>query len=318
MSQTLLDIVKDCDNFPYYTDNPALYTTFLQNYYYAFKVSRCSRVLGHVPKSIVQAFEFPATAWEINHETQELILERLTTLMSNTLHEMTRLPHAHPLFSKLKQNWRNETFPIRDPDGSGSILLEIERSASALFEILTAGVQLTCFVDDPQRGLLLWIARRSRTKQTYPGMLDNSAAGGLETGLARRPVEGVVREAVEETSLDQGYVRKRVKGAGALSYYYVKGGGDSGAGLLQPEVEYLYELELDPGVIPVPGDGEVEGFYLWGVEEVKVALGRGEFKLSSAIAIIDFFVRHGVVTPENERDYFEIITRLHRRLEFLV
>jgi hypothetical protein len=50
------------------------------------------------------------------------------------------------------------------------------------------------------------------------------------------------------------------------------------------------------------------------VEEVKTALLRGEFKLNSAIVVIDFFVRHGVITAENERDHVEIVCRLHRRL----
>lgn len=32
--------------------------------------------------------------------------------------------------------------------------------------------------------------------------------------------------------------------------------------------------------------------------------------------LIDFFIRHGILTPENEPDYIEIVARLHRRFEF--
>lgn len=293
-------------------------------------MSDCPHILGHVPNDIVHAFDFSSAGWTVKHQTQELILgaslnptsttssgtwttEKLTFLMESTLHRMSQSPH--PQLSRLSKAWRNETFPIRHPV-TGKILLEIERSASALFGILTSGVQLTCFVDDPDRGLLLWIARRSLTKQTYPGLLDNTAAGGLETRFWERPVEAVVREAVEEASLDEDLVRRGLRVGGAISYYRVKRPSEGcEAGPLQPEVEYVYELRLDPSTMPVPGDGEVEGFYLWTVEEVMRALREGEFKLNSAVAVIDFLVRHGVVTAENEAGYLEIVSRLHRRLE---
>ena len=32
--------------------------------------------------------------------------------------------------------------------------------------------------------------------------------------------------------------------------------------------------------------------------------------------LIDFLIRHGIITPENERYYLEIVTRLHGRFNF--
>ncbi|KAL2851559.1 NUDIX hydrolase domain-like protein [Aspergillus pseudoustus] len=336
-TKTYLDIVKECDNFPYPTGNQAIYNSYLKNYY-AFKVAGYPQVLGHVPNYIVRAFTFP-DGWIVNHESQELILtpaltdlddentarEKRTSLMEITLKLMSQCK-ARPEFTSLARKWRNETFPIHatSPPAAGTqrpiLLLEIERSASALFGILTTGVQLTCYTQHPAATgeIKLWIARRSRQKQTYPGMLDNAAAGGLETGMSA--LEGVVRETVEEASLDERVVRMGVRSTGALSYFHVKssplsGRGDEGeVGFLQPEVEYIFELQLGEGIRPRPGDSEVEEFYLWNVEEVKEALLRGEFKLNSAIVVIDFFIRHGVITPENEGDYTEIVCRLHRRL----
>jgi hypothetical protein len=34
------------------------------------------------------------------------------------------------------------------------------------------------------------------------------------------------------------------------------------------------------------------------------------------MVMVDFFVRHGLITAENEPDYLEISSRLHRRLEY--
>jgi hypothetical protein len=61
-------------------------------------------------------------------------------------------------------------------------------------------------------------------------------------------------------------------------------------------------------------DEEVKEFYLMTVNEVKESLARAEFKTNSALVMIDFFIRHGIITAENEQNYVEIIARLHRRL----
>ena len=32
--------------------------------------------------------------------------------------------------------------------------------------------------------------------------------------------------------------------------------------------------------------------------------------------VIDFMIRHGFITPDNEGDFLDITTRLHRRFDF--
>jgi isopentenyldiphosphate isomerase len=193
----------------------------------------------------------------------------------------------------------------------------MERSATPLFGVVTYGVHMTAFIRDPSdtSGLKIWVPRRSLTKQTYPGMLDNTVAGGMTTG--ETPGECVIREAMEEASLPEEVVRAGARACGVVTYFYVRGGRAGGeTDLLQPEVEYIYDLELDPSVVPQPCDSEVEDFRLWNVEEVQEALGKGMFKPNSAIVLIDFFIRHGITTPENEENYLDIVARLHRRFEF--
>jgi 8-oxo-dGTP pyrophosphatase MutT (NUDIX family) len=163
--------------------------------------------------------------------------------------------------------------------------------------------------------LKIWVPRRSKTKSTYPSCLDNTVAGGLTTG--ELPFECIVREAEEEASLPDAYVRENVKSVGVVTYFHVR---DARAGgevdLLMPEVEYTYEIELPTDIVPKPGDDEVEEFYLWNIAEVKEALARGEFKPNCAVVLIDFMIRHNLLTPENEKDYLEIVCRLHRKFEF--
>lgn len=219
-------------------------------------------------------------------------------------------------FEVLK-GWRNEKYPIYGP--GGQFLLDMERSASPLFGIVAYGVHLTAYVGDKDgdgdEGLRIWVPRRSRTKQTFPGMLDNTVAGGMSTG--EQPFECVVRESMEEASLPEDVVRKHAIPTGCITYVYVRdqrAGGETG--LLQPEVEYVYDLKLSGGVIPKPCDSEVEEFTLMTVEQVKKALANGEVKPNCALVLIDFLIRRGVITPENEGDYLEIVAKLHRLLDF--
>ena len=146
-------------------------------------------------------------------------------------------------------------------------------------------------------------------------MLDNSVAGGMAAG--EDPLECIIREAGEEASLPAELVRARIKSVGTVSYFHIRderAGGE--IGLLQPETQFAFDLELPPDVVLKPSVDEVQEFYLWGVEEVRKALGEGQFKPNCALYLVDFLVRHGIVTARDEMDYLEIVTRLHRRIYF--
>jgi len=147
-------------------------------------------------------------------------------------------------------------------------------------------------------------------------MLDNTIAGGM--GDDQTPLSCIIKEAFEEASLDSEYVKKYVVSTGTVSYFYVReavAGGE--AGLLQPEVEYVFDLPMRvDGPIPKPCDTEVEEHILMTVNEVQSELAEGNFKPNCAVVIIDFFIRHGIITSENEPKYLELCTRLHRSLEF--
>ena len=51
------------------------------------------------------------------------------------------------------------------------------------------------------------------------------------------------------------------------------------------------------------------------VPEVLSALHAGSFKPNCALILVDFLMRHGLVTPETEPRYIDIAWRLRRRLE---
>lgn len=213
---------------------------------------------------------------------------------------------------RVLDGWRNERYPIYGP--GKDLVLSMERSASPLFGVVTYGVHMTGYVMTDE-GMKIWTPRRALNKPTYPGMMDNTVAGGLSVG--EKPLECLVRESEEEASLSADLVRNSVQACGTLTYFHVRdprAGGETG--LCQPECQYIYDLQMPPDVIPQPGDNEAIDFQLLTVDEVRQAMAEGKFKPNCAHLLMEFLVRHGILTFENEPDYIEIVARLHRKLEF--
>ncbi|OJT04179.1 hypothetical protein TRAPUB_5131 [Trametes pubescens] len=137
------------------------------------------------------------------------------------------------------RKWRNELYPVyRDPfgprdfpghadeDARGDALnyaFRMERAASGLFGIVTFGVHMTVYEEaevapGQPPSVRVWVPRRAATKQTWPGYLDNSVAGGIEAGLG--VFDCVVKEAMEEASLPEDVVRRHARATGSVSYFF--------------------------------------------------------------------------------------------------
>jgi hypothetical protein len=86
-------------------------------------------------------------------------------------------------------------------------------------------------------------------------------------------------------------------------------------GLLSPEVQFCYEIKLPKEVALAPGEAAVSEIVLLNVEELKQALEKAEFAPLTGCLILDFFVRHGILTFENEPNYISIASRMHKPLD---
>lgn len=132
------------------------------------------------------------------------------------------------LFKNALNGWRDELYTIYGPEGSltdgadvcwgrnGAFALE--RAACALFGVGTFGIHVNGYVEGDDGETRVWVPRRSKTKQTFPSMLDQIVAGGLTHGLA--PDVCVVKECAEEASIPEDLVleRRRLKSAGVITY----------------------------------------------------------------------------------------------------
>ena len=81
----------------------------------------------------------------------------------------------------LVPGWRNEAYPV-GVKFTAPALFQIERAAVSIFGFKGYGVHMNGFVRDGDM-LKLWIAKRSMSKQTGPGKLDQIVAGGQPVGM---------------------------------------------------------------------------------------------------------------------------------------
>ena len=76
---------------------------------------------------------------------------------------------------------------------------------------------------------------------------------------------------------------------------------------------FCYDLEMPADFTPVNQDGEIDSFELWPLDAVAARVRDSfDFKYNCNLAIIDFLIRHGHITPENEPDYVAIVLGLRR------
>ena len=187
--------------------------------------------------------------------------------------------------------WRDETYPVMSlATAPGSrhrasrLLATFERAASRFWGTLTFGAHCNGFVADAQgRPAQLWIARRSLTKATDPGLLDNLIGGGVPHG--QTPAEALLREAWEEAGLRPEQLRGLQPGRLARVARDIPEG-------FQLEELSVYDLALPMGLIPSNRDGEVHSFVLLPVSEALALAASTAMTVDASLATLDFALRH--------------------------
>ncbi|KAH6967680.1 hypothetical protein BKA56DRAFT_647143 [Ilyonectria sp. MPI-CAGE-AT-0026] len=301
-----LDLVNEADDFPIPQRDLEGWLNFRRLYYH-LRVDNIESPVGIVHPKVVEALRH-IMGWRLDEEGD---FKSITVVGDD---EASRSKIVALTFSQLRDGggfevlsrWRDELKPIFGPDNA--VLFSVERAAASMLGIVQYGIQLSQVPS-------IWISKRSATTANYSGMLENTVAGGYRTGKV--PLQAVVREADEEASIPAELVRASARPCGTISYFHYLDKYVTGEKyLVQPEMEYMYEIEAPRDLVLRPNDGEVEWFQLWDVEKIKSGLADGLFKPSYALVLLDFFFRHGVLDTMTEPDYVEICSRLHRTLEF--
>ncbi|XP_056278437.1 uncharacterized protein LOC130199181 isoform X2 [Pseudoliparis swirei] len=223
---------------------------------------------------------------------------------SEAVDAVLRTMRREGAFTCLK-GWRDEKNSVM-PAFSDPPLMWMERAATSLFGVKRYGVHINGYTVGDGGEVRMWLARRSLTKQTYPGLLDNVAAGGIAAGVGIKHT--LVKECEEEACIPAAIAAK-ARPVANVSYTYKDEDG------VFPESQFVFDLELPLEFEPRAGDGEVQDFHLLPVDEVKRLLATDDFKPNCAMVALDFLIRHSFIDPDAEPFYQEMVTGLHQTLE---
>lgn len=198
--------------------------------------------------------------------------------------------------------WRDELYSVSESYGSETFFV-IERAALALLGITGHGVHINGYVKQGD-DYWMWIAKRAKNKPTAPGKLDQIAAGGLPYNVGVK--DNVIKECQEEASIPKA-LASQAKPVSAISYCY-----DLSLGM-RPDVIFNYDLALPEDFVPQVNDGEVEAFSLMPIDSVLECLADSQdFKFNSGVVVIDFALRHGLISPEHS-DYLALQEGMNQR-----
>jgi len=214
------------------------------------------------------------------------VAEALTPLVDESV-----LPPRHGEMYAVSERWGEP------------VLFRLDRAHVAALGVRAHGVHMNGYVRRPD-GLFLWVARRSEDRWVDPGKLDNLVAGGHAAGLSLW--QTLVKECGEEAAIRPDLVR-HARPAGLVSYCLEVDMG------LRPDTLFVYDLELPADFEPRNTDGEISAFMLWPAEKVLETVRVTEaFKFNVPLVILDFAVRHGLLTADGEPEYSDIVHGLRR------
>lgn len=265
-----------------------------------------SKMIGTVPPHVVKelknypdVFEITSRADSVKLASELTRIEQRDEAVARVLEEIRK----KDIFVTLK-GWRHELYSVRS-NLSEPPLLNIERSACCLFGVIQYGVHMNGYtiIDGEVK---MWISKRSATKPTFPNMYDNMCAGGLTGGMGIR--ECAMKECQEEASIDDE-VLKRLKYVDCISYYYEDERG------IFPENQFIFDIEMPNDFIPKNADGEMQNFQLLSLDKVKELIMGGNFKPNCALCVVNFLIRHGYMTPDDEPLLPYIIEMSHYKLQ---
>jgi 8-oxo-dGTP pyrophosphatase MutT (NUDIX family) len=180
--------------------------------------------------------------------------------------------------------WRNEKFSFWpdaeilvngqciEPTDKLNAAFEMERAAYRFFGLRSHAVHVNGFTEDG----FVWCGRRSLTKPTDPGMLDNIAAGGLPVGESLQLCG--VREMAEEAGLSEALALTAVANGQVTTCRSVARGWHY-------ETLWVYNLVVPADVQPVNQDGEVAEFTLLSPQQVVQAIASKSMTIDASCVI---------------------------------
>ena len=183
--------------------------------------------------------------------------------------------------------WRNEKFSYwsnthDSPTPDVPDLFSVERAGFRHLGMMSHAVHMNGFLPDGR----LWCGRRSKSKATDSGLLDNVAAGGLPTG------ETVLSCALRELSEEAGIIN--IDKTALVDAGHIRTSRREGEGW-HDETLRVYNLALAQDFLPNNQDGEVDEFVCLHPSEVVALISEGQFTIDASASL---FLGLGIGRPK--------------------
>ena len=207
-------------------------------------------------------------------------------------------------------DWWGEDYPVVKNQGDTPAFC-IDRTFVPFLGVRGWGVHLNGYVTHENGDISMWIGRRAPDKKQYPNMLDNMVAGGQPFGIT--PDDNMKKEMGEEAGIPIT-LHKNLKRVGEINYTYTMCWTDKTGRTwhgVRPDSMITYDLQMPHDVIPTPIDGEVAEFMCLPIHDVlDIIASSDDFKFNCNLVILDFAIRHGIITPHNTPEYNDLVVGL--------
>ena len=282
-SKKFLDWIFTCNNH-----NPQNYVDFIVE----------NKKVGAIHYKNIPLFQVHPDLFLITNK--KIILNpKLNTpdIRTEKVHQIVKNWHVWGRISGWREEMNTVAIDFNQPP-----LLTLERSAAPIFGIPCYGVHINGFTYKNNR-LHMWVAKRAKNKPTEPQKLDNLAAGGH--AAFKQVTETMLQECHQEANIPSS-LALQAQSVGCIHYLCEE------KHELRDDTLFIYDLCLPNHFMPVNNDGEVDAFYLWPIERViETVANTTLFKTNVNLVLIDFFIRHGYLNPEDE-NYTVLVKNLHR------
>ncbi len=239
--------------------------------------SNSNQIIGHLNPEFIpylqeSLLKEPIPCLGFGHEALHIASARPIELSGHlgALAERMRLGGFIP-------GWRNEEFSWLDQNGHE--YFRLERAAFRTFGFLS----MASHVNGYTKAGKIWLGRRSESKATDPGRLDNLASGGIAAD--ETPLVNARRELWEEAGVPP-HIAAQMAPVGRIHMRRPIGGRG-----FHDEQLYVYDLELTDNFIPTNHDGEVSGFIEISLAEAAARILADEFTSDAAFVTADFILR---------------------------
>ena len=258
---------------------------------------------GEVAAKILPALKLHPDVLDVSDSDVRLVSPLVDASVEERTAAMERVT-ASIREAGLVKGWRDELLSLATSFDAPPCLL-IERACLPLFGGKGYGVFVNGYSLEPSTGEPhLWVATRSLSKPTWPGMLDAVVGGALSAGMS--PTDTVIKEAAEEAGVPFELALQS-KPCSCCSYR-----GTDESGFLKRDVLFCYDLELPWDFLPSAVDGEVESFERLPLTRVAEAVAFGKpaaFKPNINLVIIDYLIRQGFLSPDAP-GYLQLVAEL--------